>query len=89
MTAAPEPGDTRLKRLRIRSWRRGTREMDLLLGSFFDASGATLASADLDLYEALLEENDHDIYAWIAGRAVAPDAYLGLLARIAPPRAAG
>ncbi|MEL7173522.1 MAG: succinate dehydrogenase assembly factor 2, partial [Pseudomonadota bacterium] len=60
----PEDRETRLKRLRIRSWRRGTREMDMLLGPFADgASGlATLDEGQLAAYEELLEENDQDLY---------------------------
>lgn len=77
------PG-TRLKRLRIRSWRRGIREMDLILGAFADSGLAGLSDADLALYEALLAENDHDLYAWISGAAPAPSRYAALLARIAP-----
>jgi antitoxin CptB len=57
--------ETRLKRLKIRSWRRGTKEMDLILGPFCDAEAAALPEGDLDLYEALLSENDHDLYSWV------------------------
>jgi antitoxin CptB len=32
-----EPVETRRRRLRMRSWHRGTREMDLILGGFADA----------------------------------------------------
>ena len=67
-----EDRETRLKRLRIRSWRRGTREMDLILGRYADEALAALADAELDAYERLLEENDQDLYAWMAGSA-APD----------------
>ncbi|MFN3614232.1 MAG: succinate dehydrogenase assembly factor 2 [Rubrimonas sp.] len=62
----------RLKRLRIRCWRRGTREMDLLLGSYADGPMADLGCSELDAFEALLDENDHDLYAWLSG-AAAPD----------------
>lgn len=60
--------DTRIKRLRMRSWRRGTREMDLILGPFADQRAAGLDAARRDRYEALLDENDHDLYAWILAR---------------------
>lgn len=83
-----EAAETRLKRLRIRSWRRGIREMDLILGGFFDRAGADLAASELDLYETLLDENDHDIYQWFAGRSAPPEAYAGLIDRIAQARAA-
>ena len=64
--------DVRLKRLKIRSWRRGTKEMDLILGPFFDRAGATLDDGTLDRYEALLSENDQDLYQWFSGQAPEP-----------------
>jgi len=78
-----ESHDTRLKRLKIRSWRRGTREMDLILGPFADAELARLGEAELAAYEALLEENDHDLYAWVSGTDAAAAAHAALIARIA------
>lgn len=83
-----EDRDTRLKRLKIRSWRRGTREMDLILGSFFDARGRELDGDSLDLYESLLSENDHDLYAWIAGREAAPERFAEVLAKVVAHRSA-
>lgn len=80
--------DARLKRLKIRSWRRGTREMDLILGAFFDANGDALSPETLDLYETMLAENDHDLYAWIARRAETPDRFSGLIEQIRASRAA-
>ena len=57
-----------LKRLRMRSWRRGTREMDLILGPFADLCLSALPGPMLTQYEALLDENDQDLYAWITQR---------------------
>ena len=74
--------DPRLKRLKIRSWRRGTKEMDLILGPFCDQQITTLNANELDLYEALLEENDHDLYLWVSGKFAPPEQYGVLLARI-------
>lgn len=67
-----ETPETRLKRLGMRSWRRGTKEMDLILGPYADDALAHLDAAALEAYEALLNENDQDLYAWITGRAAAP-----------------
>lgn len=67
MENTTETRDTRLKRMKIRSWHRGMQEMDLLLGRFADAELHTLSDADLDLYEAILFEDDQDLYAWITG----------------------
>ncbi len=71
----PDPPtlDARRRRLRFRSWHRGTREMDLLLGSFADAHLASFSAGQLDRYEALLGCNDPDLYDWIAGRAAVPE----------------
>ena len=68
-----EAREIRLKRLRMRSWRRGTREMDLILGPYADGALAALADGALDDYEALLEQEDPDLYAWVCG-AGEPDA---------------
>jgi antitoxin CptB len=64
--------DIRRKRLLFRSWRRGTRESDLLLGSFAERHVGEWSGAELDGYEALLEASDAEIFDWIAGRAPPP-----------------
>ena len=81
-----ENRDTRLRRLRMRAWRRGTREMDLILGPFADVRLAGMEDAALDLFEALLEENDHDLYGWVSGQAAAPGRFAVLVALMAPAR---
>ena len=60
------------KRQRFRSWHRGTREMDLILGRFADAHLAAMTQAQLDRYAALLENSDPDIYDWLTDRAAPP-----------------
>ena len=64
-----ETPENRLRRLRVRSWHRGIREMDLILGGFADAGLADLSSDLLEAFDTLLSENDHDLYRWIAGSA--------------------
>jgi antitoxin CptB len=66
MTHLPDP---RRKRLLFRSWHRGTRETDLVLGSFAEAHVARFDSDQLDRFEALLECPDADLFDWITGRA--------------------
>ena len=46
--------------------------MDLLLGSFADAHIPAMGEAELDLYEALLGENDPDLYNWYSRREPTP-----------------
>lgn len=58
------------------------REMDLLLGPFAETELAQMAPPALDLYEALLAENDQDLWAWIIGRAAPPLQYAALLAAL-------
>ncbi len=72
-----EPIDVRRKRLRFRSWHRGTRELELMLGRFADAHLGRLAPDQLDRYEALLANPDPDIYQWISGEESAPAAFDG------------
>ncbi len=69
--------DTRLKRLRFRAWHRGTKEADLLIGGFFDTHGESWNDAEIDLFEALLEEQDVDIMAWAIGTVAVPERYEG------------
>lgn len=77
-----ETAEARLKRMAMRSWRRGTKEMDLVLGPWADAHLAKLTETELEEYELLLAENDQDLMAWILGNAPAPDGFGALLARI-------
>jgi len=81
-TAVTEDRDTKVRRLRMRSMRRGIREMDLILIAFSDLALAGMSEPDLALYDALLSENDHDLYLWIAGQSPAPERYIALVERI-------
>lgn len=77
MSAAAPP---RLKRMRLRAWRRGTREMDLILGGYADRFLGAMDAEALDRFETLLAEEDTDLYAWITGREAPPAALAGLVA---------
>lgn len=67
-----ETAEIRVKRLRMRSWRRGMKEMDLILGPFADGPLAALTEARFESYERLLDENDQDLYKWVSGAAPTP-----------------
>jgi len=69
--------DPRLNKLRFRAWRRGFREADLILGGFADERLASLSPAQVDAFEALLDQQDHDVYAWILGQEDAPAEFQG------------
>jgi len=65
----------RQKKLRFRAWRRGFREIDLILGPFADRNLPDLDEAGLDAFERLLDAPDQDVYAWIIGQAPTPPEY--------------
>jgi antitoxin CptB len=71
--------DIRLKRLKFRSWHRGTREADTMIGEFFDAFGTQWDDAYIDWFEAFLEEQDVDIMAWALGTQDVPAKWQGPL----------
>ena len=78
-----EPVEIRLKRLKMRSWRRGTKEMDMILGPFSDEMLGDLTGQELDQYEQLLHENDQDLYQWVSGQVSPPQTHAELIDRIA------
>lgn len=78
-----ESREHRLKRLVMRSMRRGIKEMDLILGAYAGAGLDRLPEEWLPLYDDLLSENDHDLYLWVSGQADPPDRYAPLIADIA------
>jgi antitoxin CptB len=67
--------EIRQRRLLFRSWHRGTREIDLILGSFAETSLADLDGVQLDRLEALLDCSDVDLFDWITGRRTPPPAH--------------
>jgi antitoxin CptB len=78
-----ETRETRIKRLRMRAWHRGIKEMDLILGGWADAHLAGLDDTTLDAFEAVLAEADHDLYSWVSGQAEPPASLAPMLSRIA------
>jgi antitoxin CptB len=67
--------DARRRRLLFRSWHRGIREMDLVLGRFADAQLSAWSEAELDDYERLLEIPDQPFFAWVSGAEAVPSEY--------------
>lgn len=67
-----ETRENRLKRLQMRSMRRGIKEMDIILMRYADERLAGMDDAALDAYELLLNENDQDLYQWVSGQQEAP-----------------
>lgn len=63
------------KRLLFRSVRRGTKESDLIIGGFARAWLNRLDEQQLERFEALLEQNDPDVLAWVLGLVPPPPAF--------------
>lgn len=59
--------EARLKRLRFRAHHMGTNENDILFGTFADKHLHELTTDQLDQFEALLDENDPNLFAWVTG----------------------
>ena len=70
--AAPDPIETRRKRLFWRATHRGIKEMDILLGGFATAHIATLDDADLDRLEAIIALPDQEMLSWATKQAPVP-----------------
>ena len=70
------------KRLSIRSWRRGTKELDLILGQFSDKNLNELKMPELKLYEQFLSNDDYLIYNWLFDKEDSPKIFKGLIKRI-------
>ncbi len=64
--------DVRRRRLLFRSWHRGTREADLIMGRFADAHIGQLNEAELNEYEHLLDALETELLAWITGAVPVP-----------------
>ena len=67
----------RLARAKFRSWHRGTREADYMIGGFFDRYHQGWDEAELAWFEALLDEDDVDVMAWALGSQPAPEHLAG------------
>lgn len=66
-----------------KSWHRGCKETDILLGDFAKACILTLNSEEIAVYKELLEENDWDIYEWILSEnTTVPAKYKNIIQKI-------
>ena len=78
MLETPVPSrEIRHARMKFRAWHRGTREADYLIGGYFDAFHLNWGEAECAWFEALIDEEDHDILAWALGGAAVPLRYAG------------
>lgn len=67
--------DERRRRLLFRSWRRGTREMDLIMGRFAEAAIGELTETEVAEFERLANVPDPELYDWLTGSRPVPAEY--------------
>jgi antitoxin CptB len=67
--------DERRRKLLFRAWRRGVREMDLIIGRFADAHIDKFDDGGLDDFERLIEAPNAELYAWVIGAEFVPAEY--------------
>jgi antitoxin CptB len=64
--------DVRRRRIRFRAWRRGMRELDMLLGAFVDAEIDALDASEIAALERLLGLPDDEVFRWLSGSEPTP-----------------
>jgi len=67
--------DPRRRKILVRSWHRGMREMDLIMGKFADKEIGALSTEELDDFELLIEVPDRDLFGWIVNGNEVPSNY--------------
>lgn len=75
--------EVQIKRLAMRSMRRGIKEMDLILSAYASDRLPQMDADALALYESLLSENDQDLYQWVTGQGTVPSRFAPLIRDIA------
>jgi antitoxin CptB len=81
--------DDRRKRALLRTWRRGTRELDIIFGLYANAEIETMSDDDLVELERLLDCEDPNLQKWFMGQEpVLPEFDTVLFARIVAFRGA-
>ena len=77
-----ETREHKIKRLTMRSMRRGIKEMDLILMHYANDKLSGMSDDALDHYDALLNENDQDLYQWCSGQVPPACEFTDLIADI-------
>lgn len=75
---ADETIENKRKRLIFRSDHRGTKEMDIILGTFARQYVPNFTEEELREYDELLSHNDPDLYNWLTGKEAIPDGIAAL-----------
>ena len=68
-----QENDSKRNRLIYRANYRGTKEMDMLIGTFAKKIVPTLDEAQLSEFEAFLNEEDPDLFKWYSDKGGVPE----------------
>ena len=74
--------ENKIKKLKMRSMRRGIKEMDVILSYYSEVCLEKMSGLKLDLYSDLLFENDQDLYSWCSGQEIPKEKYSAIIAEI-------
>ncbi|WP_316862406.1 succinate dehydrogenase assembly factor 2 [uncultured Cohaesibacter sp.] len=67
--------DVRQKKILMRAWHRGIKEMDLIFGRFVDLELDNLSDQELSELEMLLDQHDRDLMQWLTNELPVPEAF--------------
>jgi len=67
--------EIRRKQLHFRATHRGFKEADAILGTFAALHLPELDAQELEMFAALLEVPDHELYDWLRGAEPVPSAH--------------
>ena len=70
------------KKVKMRSMRRGIKEMDLILKNFAELRLNLMSEPELENFENLLCENDQDLYQWSTGQVNPKQEFVDLIQEI-------
>ncbi len=71
-----------LRELVHKSWHRGCKETDILLGHFARNDISNMDEEFLNTYSEFIYESDWDIYAWLTGEQISPEKYENIVIKI-------
>ena len=71
-----------IKRLKIQSWRRGMKEMDLIFGQFADENLDLLNIDEIASFERLLLQDDQVIFSWFSDLQQVPKEFSNIIKKI-------
>ncbi len=74
-TRSSEGLDVRRKKILMRAWHRGIKEMDLMFGRFVDGELDNLSDEELSQLEMLLDQFDRDLLQWFTDELPVPEAF--------------